>query len=126
MTPMRLSGWIEDTAAGFAPQIAKSISIRTAFSDETEVINGQEIADILRKKKAVEVKEVSAGSKLMYAIKPTFYLKSPLLGDQTIAPFGEAKPGEEEQNVFKVKMSFGLIIFGLVVTGFALGRALKD
>lgn len=124
MTPMRLSGWVEDTAAGFAPQLMQSVSLRTSISDDAVVLTGDNVVKILRKQPLPETPP-GVGSKLLYALKPTFVMESPLLGQQVVAPFGVAKKGEAAKNVTKIKWALGLITIGLVATGFVLGRGIK-
>lgn len=124
MVPTRLSGWIEDTAAGFAPQLLTDVRLRTAFSDDTVVLDSGDVVRLIQRQPSPD-KKPTIGSRMLYALKPTFTVDSPLLGRQVFAPYGVSVVCEAEKNRTKVKTALAIIALGLVTAGFVVGRSLR-
>lgn len=107
-----------------APQILTDISVSSAFSDEKSVFDTKDLVRIINKQPAPKTPP-GAGTKFLYAVKPTVVIRSNLFGRQVIAPYGVPKKGEAAANIKRLKIGLGFIVLGLIGTGFVLGRIVR-
>ena len=129
MVPMRLAGFVDDLVGSavtsavnnYVPRAVRSVSVRTAFSPETEIVTGKEIVDLILRKD-VPPAPPTAGTRFLYALRPTVTVKSEFFKDKDFAPYGVASATEYKKNTGKIIWSLGLVAAGLFTAGYALGR----
>lgn len=124
MTPMRLSGFIEDTVSAAAPELLTDIRFSTSLSPDATIINTADLKRIIRRQKIPESPE-TAGKQFLRALKPTFVVNSKLFGRQVVAPYGEATDEIRASTMRNIKLGAILIVVGLIGGGFVLGRSFR-
>jgi hypothetical protein len=116
-----LGSVLTEAADRYLPQALTDVSLRTSLSEKAPMVTSADILDIINGRERPK-KPPNAGTKLLYALKPTFIINSPLVGEKVIAPYGEAKAGESESTKRKILISASLVALGFIGLGFAIGR----
>jgi hypothetical protein len=98
------------------------IRLRTEFTDETVLLSGQEVLDILMGRPVPPSPNPSMGKRVLSLAKPTLVINSPTFGKRIWAPYGEASAKAPEVWRGKMKLWLAGGVVGLVGLGFALGR----
>lgn len=98
------------------------IRLRTEFTDETVLLSGQEVLDILMGRPVPPSEKPSMGKKVLSLAKPTLVINSPTFGKRIWAPYGEASP--KAPAIWRGKMTLwaGAGVLALLGLGFGLGR----
>lgn len=112
---------VEQLSRELVPRVVTDIRFRTAFTDETVLLNAQEIIDIINGKPTPP----STASKLLAAAKPTVTVNSPMFGTRVWAPYGIADTKTPSIWKGRVGLLLGGIAFGIFAIGFATGRVTK-
>lgn len=101
------------------PLAISEITFRSAFSEESSLITGQEL---VQEYEGRAPPSNTVASRTLKILKPTFTIKSPVFGNKTVAPWGEARVGEASGN--RAKFIFGAVAVGLGMMG--IGALLMD
>lgn len=118
------NGWLEDGLVAAAPSVLTDVTVSSTL---TPAIVAVDTADIVRflKRQPTPPAKPGVGSRLLFALKPTVKVRSQMFGDQVVAPYGVAKPGDYARNMRRLKIGAALILIGLIGTGFVIGAATR-
>lgn len=103
------------------PYAIKDIQFRSAFSERSSVLTGEEI---IAKMEGRDTGPPGVGSRSLRILKPTFDIESPTMGNFTIAPWGEALDGESGVNTAKLKWGLIAVGVGCIGIGMLVGKAI--
>jgi len=100
------------------------VRFRTDFSNETELYNAEEIADIISGIPKPVDAPPSLSKTVLTAVKPTFVVRTPY-GQTVYAPYGEADPRNPSMWKGRVGTLLALVTGAIFLLGFGTGRLTK-